>query len=80
MNVVKARFVHGSEVTGNEYTYYAAHAFSVGDFVELPTSSITSKAKGIITQFDVPEAEIAPFKDKAKTIYGLWIEEETEQV
>ena len=27
-------------------------------------------AKGIVTQINVPEEEIAPFKDKAKTIIG----------
>ena len=80
MNIVKARFVNGSAPTGREYTYYSAIDVAVGDLVELhPSSSIGSKPKGIITQINVPEAEIEPFKDRAKTIYALWVEEETEQ-
>lgn len=41
---------------------------AVGDIVEIEARE--GIAKGIVTQVNVPEEEIAPFKDRAKSIIG----------
>ncbi len=64
-NVVKLQFVRNGQPTGREYTYYTNTEVAVGDLVEVPGGN-----NGIITQINVPEEEIAPFKDRAKTILG----------
>ena len=38
---------------------------------------INSSAKGIVTEIDVPEEEVAAFADKVKSIVGLVEESET---
>ncbi|MEG2584465.1 MAG: hypothetical protein RSA27_08160 [Oscillospiraceae bacterium] len=72
-NIIKVRFVRNEEPQGREYTYYATTEVAVGDTIALESKGC--KSKGIVTQVNVPEEEIAPFKDKAKSIIGLWIEE-----
>lgn len=67
-NIIKLRFIGYGEPQGRPYTYYTPEVVNVGDTVEL--ESRNGIAKGIVTQVDVPEEEIAPFKDKAKTIIG----------
>lgn len=67
-NIVKLRFVRGGEPSGREYTYFTPVDVEVGDLVEMDARE--GIAKGIITQINVPEEEIAPFKDRAKTIIG----------
>lgn len=73
-NIIKLRFIRGSEPQGREYTYFTPVEVAVGDIVELEARE--GKAKGIITQIDVSEDEIAPFKDRAKSILGLYVEAE----
>ena len=67
-NIIKLRFLRNGEPAGREYTYYTNTEVAAGDIVELEAREGT--AKGIVTQVNVPEAEIAPFKDRAKTIIG----------
>lgn len=67
-NIIKLRFLRSGEPAGREYTYYTNTEAAVGDIVELEARE--GIAKGIVTQANVPEAEIAPFKDRAKTIIG----------
>ncbi len=59
-----------SESSGNfsllEYTYYSMDRLAVGDRVIVPVKGRTIKAQ--VTAIDVPESEIASFKDKVKTI------------
>ncbi len=66
--IVKVRYY--SETTGElsprEYTYYSAESLKVGDIVIVPVRDTTGKAK--VSAVDVPEVEIASFKDKVKTI------------
>lgn len=69
-NIIKLRFVRDGQPQGREYTYYTPSEVEVGDVVEL--ESRDGIAKGIITQINVPEEEIAPFKDRAKTIIGKY--------
>ena len=76
-NIIKLRFVRGGQPSGREYTYFTPVDVEVGDLVEMEARE--GIAKGIITQIDVPEEEIAPFKDRAKTIIGkAQIKEEAE--
>lgn len=76
-NIIKLRFPRGGEPQGREYTYFTPTEVAVGDTVALEARE--GIAKGIVTQVDVPEEEIAPFKDKAKTIIGkAQIKEEAE--
>lgn len=67
-NIIKVRFLRGGAPSGRDYTYYTPVEVEVGDTVEMEAREGT--AKGIVTQINVPEEEIAPFKDRAKTIIG----------
>ena len=67
-SIVKVQYY--SETTGElsarEYTYYSVDNLQVGDIVIVPVRDTTSKAK--VSAVDVPESEIASFKDKVKVI------------
>ena len=67
-HIVKVQY--HSETTGKvsprEYTYYSADRLNVGDIVTVPVRDTTGKAK--VSSIDVPEEEIANFKDKVKII------------
>ena len=67
-NIVKVKFYSETtgEYSGREYTYYSVDKLKVGDIVTVPVRDTTGKAK--VSSVDVPEAEIANFKDKVKTI------------
>lgn len=67
-NIIKVKFLKNGQPSGRDYTYYTPEPVEVGDTVDIDTDR--GVAKGIVTFTDVPEAEIAPFKDKAKTIIG----------
>ncbi len=67
-NIIKLRFIRKGEPTGREYTYYTPEKVEIGDIVEIESRNEISK--GVVTQIDVPEEEIAPFRDIAKTILG----------
>lgn len=73
MQIIKVRFLKEDKPTGKEYTYYSPVAVKPGDIVQ-----INSAAKGIVTEIDVPEAEIAAYRDKVKTIMGLMEEKPAE--
>jgi hypothetical protein len=67
-NIIKLRFMRNGEPQGREYTYYTPVEVEVGDSVEMEARG--GIAKGMVTQINVPEEEIASFKDRAKTIIG----------
>ena len=67
-DVIKLRFLNGTMPAGKEYAYYAPEPVSVGDVVDVGTRRGT--ARGIVTQVNVPEAEIATFGAMAKSIIG----------
>lgn len=67
-NVIKLRFVRNGEPSGREYTYFTNVDVVVGDLVDI--DGRRGLSQGIVTAIDVPEEEIAPFKDVAKTIIG----------
>lgn len=67
-NIVKVQYYSETteELSGREYTYYSVDRLNVGDIVIVPVRNTTGKAK--VSAVDVPETEIASFKDKVKTI------------
>lgn len=72
--LVKVKFFKGDKPCGRAYTYGAGDIpVVVGDKVKLPNGS-----QGIVVEVNVPESEIAAFKDKVKNILGK-VEEEREK-
>lgn len=67
-NVIKLRFLKNGIPAGQEYTYLTPCEVAAGDYVEAPSKSTTSTA--VVTAVNVPEAEIAPFRDRVKSIVG----------
>lgn len=67
-NIIKVKFFKGSIPAGREYTYFTPEPVMVGDVVDVETKM--GKARAMVSQIDVPEAEIAPFKSRAKSIIG----------
>ena len=67
-NVIKLRFLKNGIPSGGEYSYLAPCILAVGDYVEAPSRSGVSTA--VITAVNVPETEIAPFRDRIKTVLG----------
>ena len=67
-NIIKVKFIRNGQPSGRAYTYFTPVDVEVGDVVELGSQNGISK--GIVTQIDVPEEEIAPFRDRAKFIIG----------
>ncbi len=65
MQVIKVKFLKFGKPLGREYTYFSSVDVVVGDTVQINTS-----ATGVVTAVDVSENEIAPYKDKVKTIIG----------
>lgn len=67
-NIIKLKFLRYGQPAGREYTYFTPEPVAVGDTVEV--DGYHGISQGVVTAIDVPEAEIAPFRDKAKTIIG----------
>jgi hypothetical protein len=67
-NIIKLRFLRNGKAYGKEYCYLTNEPVMVGDIVEV--DSRDGRAKGIVTQIDVPEEAIAAYRDIAKTIIG----------
>ncbi len=61
--IVKVRYFSG---TTREYSYFSEEPLAVGDKVNVPLSG--RKQKAIVTAIDVPESEIAAFRDRVLTI------------
>lgn len=72
MKLVKVKFLKLGIPSGREYTYWSEIPVEVGDIVELPHARPVMEdipySQGVITQINVPEAEIEAFKDRVKTI------------
>ncbi len=67
--IVKVRYYTGGaydELSNREYTYRSAMPLAVGDVVMVPVRDTTTKAQ--VSAVDVPESEVAAFKDKLKII------------
>lgn len=66
MNLIKCRFLKDNQPTGKAYTYDSPVAVKPGDIVQ-----INSSATGVVVEVDVPEEEVAAFRDKVKSIVRL---------
>lgn len=68
MDIVKVKYY--SETTkaysDREYSYLSENGLKVGDIVTVPVRDTTGKA--MVTAVNVPESEVAAFKDKLKVI------------
>lgn len=62
---IKIKFIKNEKPSGREYTYRSQIPIEVGDLVELPSGGI-----GVVTEVNVPEEEVEPYKDKIKEISG----------
>lgn len=67
-NIIKLKFLRYGEPSGRDYTYFTPEPVAVGDLVDLEGKQ--GVVQGVITAVDVPEEEIASFRDRAKTIIG----------
>lgn len=75
-DIIKVRFLKGELPFGREYSYLTPEVVKIGDLVEMETKS--GVAKGVVAQTNIPESEIAAFKDKMKSIIGKYEEPEKE--
>lgn len=64
MQYIKARYLKDGNTTGREYTFASDIPVGIGDKVSI------GSATAIVTQVDVPEEEVSPFKDRLKKIDG----------
>ena len=64
MKYIKARYLKDGNLTGREYTFSVDITVGIGDKISI------GSATAIVAQVDVPEEEIAPFKDRLKKIDG----------
>lgn len=69
--LIRCRFFKDGKPSGKDYTYRTIEVVKVGDVIQ-----INSSAKGIVTEVDVPEEEVAAFVDKVKSIVGVVEESE----
>jgi len=67
-HIIKVRYVAKAtgEINSREYTYFSEKPLAIGDLITVPVKDTFSKAK--VTAINVPESEIASFKDKVKMI------------
>lgn len=62
---IKVRFTKEGIPAGREYTYSSKIPVEVGEQVELPTGGT-----GIVTEVNIPEEEVASYRDKIREIIG----------
>ncbi len=77
-NIIKVRFTRGGEPYGREYSYLTNIPVAVDDVVQVETQR--GVADVVVTALNVPEEEVAEYKDKLKYIIGKKPEEENKQV
>ena len=66
MNLIKVKFLRHGEPAGRPYTYESPVQVDVGDVVQ-----INDTGTGVVVAVNVPEEEVAAFRDKLKSIVGL---------
>lgn len=65
MQLIKVKFLKGDVPSGRAYTYSSEEMVNPGDEVILPGGG-----HGVVTEINVPESEMAAFRDKLKAIGG----------
>lgn len=63
--LIRCKFLKDGKPSGRDYTYRTSEDVKVGNRVQ-----ITSSAKGIVTEVNVPEEEVIDFADRIKEIIG----------
>ena len=71
MQLIKLKFLKDGVPFGREYTYYSIEDVEVND-----TVTITDNTLGVVMATHVPDEEIESFRDRVKTIDGLYDESE----
>jgi len=68
MDIVKVKYYSetNKSYSEREYSYLSENGLSVGDIVTVPVRDTTARA--MVTAVNVPESEVAAFKDKLKVI------------
>ena len=67
-NIVKVRFLNEAyEPIGREYSYFTADPLFLDEFVQVPVGD-NRVVKATVTAINVPDSEIAAFRDRVKTI------------
>jgi len=69
MSIIKVKFLRDGQPSGRAYTYFSENPVAVDDKVQINSVSV-----GVVTEINVPEEEIAPYKDKVKYIAGKYEE------
>lgn len=66
--IVKVRYIkrETGEVTGREYSYFTEEPLGLDFHVKAPTEH--GHVEAVVTALDVPEAEVAAFRDRVRTI------------
>lgn len=64
-NIIKVKFLKDGQPSGRAYTYFSEKPVAVDEKVQINLQMV-----GVVTEINVPEEEIAPYKDKVKFIEG----------
>ena len=62
--LIKVKFLKNEAPQGREYTYESLNPVNVEDKVTI------GNATAVVTEINVPEEEVAAYRDKIKTING----------
>jgi len=74
VNIIKVKFLKDGQPSGSAYTYFSDNQVSVGDKLQ-----VNLQAVGVVTEVNVSEKEITPYKDKVKYIAGKYQEPVSEE-
>lgn len=67
-NIIKAKFLRDGKPISREYSYLTQQPVEVGDIVLAEVKQ--GEAELVITAINVPEEEVAEYKDRLKYIIG----------
>jgi hypothetical protein len=67
-SIIKAKFLMDGKPISKEYSYLTKEPVAVGDIVQVQTNHGTADLA--VTAVNVPEEEVAAFKDRLKYIIG----------
>jgi hypothetical protein len=67
-NIIKAQFLRDGKPISREYSYLTKEPVNVGDIVLAEVKQGTAEL--LVTAINVPEEEVAEYKDRLKYIIG----------
>lgn len=77
-SIIKAKFLRDGKPISKEYSYLTQEHVEVGDIVLAEVKQ--GEAELVVTAINVPEEEVAEYKDRLKYIIGKKPEKENKQV